>query len=189
MLRNMQTIIEGAGFFLWPFGFLSLLAVFVVVERCLALRASRVIPREALGLILTGDFDAVVKHYPKTISGRIIKFALDENPDDQALLAYARMEFSRMERGLFLLDSVVAIAPLIGLFGTVYGLFILFPETGGMPDQAMLTRGVGLALTTTMLGLIIAMPALFANNLLLRHIDVLASRISLLVERLNSRGR
>ena len=185
----METIIEGAGFFLWPFGFLSLLAVFVIAERCIALRGARVMPRETLGLILAGDFANVVKLYPKTISGRIIKFALEENPDDQALLAYARMEFSRMERGLFLLDSVIAIAPLIGLFGTVYGLFTLFPETGGLPDQATLTRGVGLALTTTMLGLFIAMPALFANNLLLRRIDILAARISLVVERLNSRER
>lgn len=185
----METIIHGAGWFLWPLGFCSLLATFIVAERLIALRASRILPREAVELILAGDFDAVAKAFPNTTAGRIIRFALDKNPDSAALTAYARLEFSRMERGLFLLDSVVAIAPLIGLFGTVYGLFMLFPETGGLPDQATLTRGVGLALTTTMIGLFIAMPALFANNFILRRIDVLASRISLLVERLNTRER
>lgn len=185
----METIIRGAGWFLLPLGFCSLLAAFVVAERLLALRASRVLPAEALGLILAGDFAAVSKAFPRSAAGRIVAFALRENPDREALAAYARLECSRMERGLFVLDSVVAIAPLIGLFGTVYGLFTLFPETGGLPDQASLTRGVGLALTTTMLGLFIAMPALFADNWISRKIDVLASRLALLVERLDARER
>lgn len=185
----METIIRGAGWFLWPLGFCSLLAAFIVVERLIALRASRILPVQALPLILAGDFKGVAQAFPKTTAGRIVRFALDENPDKDALTAYARLEFSRMERGLFLLDSVVAVAPLIGLFGTVYGLFTLFPESGGLPDQATLTRGVGLALTTTMLGLFVAMPSLFANNFILRRIDILAARVSLLVERLNARER
>ena len=185
----METIIRGAGWFLLPLGFCSLLAAFIVAERLLALRASRVLPAEVLELILAGDFAAIAKAFPRSAAGKIVAFALRENPDREALAAYARLECSRMERGLFVLDSVVAIAPLIGLFGTVYGLFTLFPETGGLPDQASLTRGVGLALTTTMLGLFIAMPALFADNWISRKIDVLASRLALLVERLDARER
>jgi biopolymer transport protein ExbB/TolQ len=91
-----------------------------------------------------------------------------------------------MERGMFIPESIVSIAPLIGLFGTVYGLYILFPQDGGMPDQQMLVRGVGLALTTTMLGLLIAMPVLLANNFIMRRIEVLSARLSLVVERLNN---
>lgn len=185
----METIIRGAGWFLWPLGACSLLAAFIVIERLIALRAARILPAEALELILAGDFSAIAKAFPNSVAGKIVMFALDENPDREALTAYARLECSRMERGLFILDSVVAIAPLIGLFGTVYGLFTLFPETGGLPDQVSLTRGVGLALTTTMLGLFIAIPALFANNWISRKIDVLASRLALLTERLDSRER
>ena len=55
-----------------------------------------------------------------------------------------------------------------------------------MPDQQMLVRGVGLALTTTMLGLLIAMPVLLANNFIMRRIEVLSARLALVVERLNS---
>ncbi len=180
----METLIQGAGWFLWPLGFCSILAAFIIVERLLALRRSRILPEEIVQLILKNDFSAAATAFPKTVAGRIIAFALEKNPDKNALVAYARIEFTKMERGLFLLDTVVAVAPLIGLFGTVYGLFSLFPESGGLPDQETLTRGVGLALTTTMLGLFIAMPSLFANNLILRKIDVLAARISLVVERL-----
>lgn len=183
----MQTILEGAGWFIWPLGFCSVLAMAVIVERFLALREGRVLPRKALELILAGDFKAAGSAFPKTAGGRIVNFALNESPDTAALTAFARLEVSRMERGMFIPESIVSIAPLIGLFGTVYGLYILFPETGGMPDQQMLVRGVGLALTTTMLGLLIAMPVLLANNFIMRRIEVLAARLSLAVECLNAR--
>lgn len=185
----MQTILEGAGWFIWPLGFCSVLAMLVIIERLIALREGRVLPRKALELVLAGDFDAAAKAFPRTAGGRIVNFALKSNPDAPALTAFARLEVSRMERGMFIPESIVSIAPLIGLFGTVYGLYILFPENGGMPDQQMLVRGVGLALTTTMLGLLIAMPVLLANNYIMRRIEVLASRLSLLVERLNARER
>ncbi|MBR6797602.1 MAG: MotA/TolQ/ExbB proton channel family protein [Opitutales bacterium] len=182
----MQTIIEGAGWFIWPLGFCSILAMAVILERMLALREARILPKKALELILAGDFEAAAKAFPKTAGGRIVAYALRENPDSAALTAFARLEVSRMERGMFIPESIVSIAPLIGLFGTVYGLYILFPETGGMPDQQMLVRGVGLALTTTMLGLLIAMPVLLANNFIMRRIEVLSARLALVVERLNS---
>lgn len=184
----MQTILEGAGWFIWPLGFCSVLAMFVIVERLIALRPGRVLPRKALELILDGDFSAAAKAFPRTAGGRIVNFALSEKPDAASLAAFARLEVSRMERGMFIPESIVSIAPLIGLFGTVYGLYILFPESGGMPDQQMLTRGVGLALTTTMLGLLIAMPVLLANNFIMRRIEVLASRLALVTECLSAGG-
>lgn len=185
--RVMQTILEGAGWFIWPLGFCSIAAMVVIVERLLALREGRVLPRAALEMILAGKFKTAADAFPQTAGGRIVKFALEESPDTAALTAFARIEVSRMERAMFIPESIVSIAPLIGLFGTVYGLFILFPEDGGMPDQQMLIRGVGLALTTTMIGLLIAMPVLLANNFIMRRIEVLASRLALVVECLNSR--
>ena len=186
----MQTILEGAGWFIWPLLCCSVIAAAVIVERLIALRGGRVLPRKALELVLAGEFEAAAAAFPRTTAGRIVAFALRAGgtPDAEALTAYARLETARLERGMFIPESIVSIAPLIGLFGTVYGLYILFPESGGMPDQQMLVRGVGLALTTTMLGLLIAMPVLFMNNLIMRRIEVLASRLSLVVECLNARG-
>ena len=92
-----------------------------------------------------------------------------------------------MERGLFLLDIVVTAAPLIGLLGTVTGLIQVFanvsPDTG-MPDPDIFVRGIALALTTTMLGLSIAIPALVGNSYLNRRIDFLEAQINVGVERL-----
>ena len=118
-----------------------------------------------------------------TLGGRLIHFYQKNNPDTETLKAYAQMELSYLERGLFLLDTIVSVAPLIGLLGTVYGLFMLFPEKG-LPNTATLTHGIGLALTTTILGLLIAIPALICSNYIARRLEVISARINLAVERL-----
>jgi biopolymer transport protein ExbB len=106
----------------------------------------------------------------------------------EVLKAWARHELIRLQRGLHLLDSIVAGAPLLGLLGTVAGLATLFPEQG-MPDAQTLTRGVGLALSTTMIGLCVAIPALLASNWLSRRLEILSSRLDVLVEALEARRR
>jgi biopolymer transport protein ExbB len=74
------------------------------------------------------------------------------------------------------------------LLGTVAGLATLFPEQG-LPDSQTLARGVGLALSTTMIGLCIAIPSLVAANWLGRRLEVLSSRVDVLVEALDARRR
>jgi biopolymer transport protein ExbB len=92
----------------------------------------------------------------------------------------------RLQRGFFIIDSIVAAAPLLGLLGTVTGLATLFPEHG-LPDSQTLTRGVGLALSTTMIGLCIAIPALMGVNWLGRRVELLSAQVDLLVETLEQK--
>lgn len=184
---RMNTIIEGASYFIWPLGICSFLAVFIVIERLLALRLRRVLPAELLAVIAKGDLKSVTTEMEESAAGRIVRFFQKNSPDSETLKAYAQLELTRMERGLFILDTIVGIAPLIGLLGTVWGLFILFPDKG-MPDTATLTRGVGLALTTTMLGLLIAIPALVFSNLLSRRVEIISAKINMVAERLCSLG-
>lgn len=179
----METLIEGAGPFIWPMGLCSFIAVFIVIERLIALRIERVLPEALLAALARGDLRALPERLEHSSGGRVVRFFQKSAPDPESLKAYARIELTRLERGLFLLDTIVGIAPLLGLLGTVYGLFILFPEQG-LPDTARLTRGVGLALTTTMLGLFIAIPALICSNYLARRLEIISARMSMLVERL-----
>ncbi len=180
----MQKLLEGAGPFVWPLGFCSFLAVFIIVERLLALRGPRVMPAPLMDAIVAGNPGSALAAHRETAGGRIVSFWLDHRPDAEALKAYARMELTRLERGLFILDTIVGIAPLLGLLGTVYGLFVLFPDDGTRPDTPTLLRGVGLGLTSTMIGLFIAIPALIGSNYLGRRLELLSARISLAVERL-----
>ena len=72
-------------------------------------------------------------------------------------------------RGLERLNVLGQVAPMIGLFGTVYGMIVAFQtiaSTGGAADPAMLAGGIGTALVTTFWGLLIAIPATSAYALL-----------------------
>lgn len=181
----MDKLLQGAGPFIWPLGFCSFFAVFIIVERLLALRGDRVMPDPLMDAIVEGRPEVAVEAHGRTAGGRIVRFWLEHDSlDVEALKAYAKLELTRLERGLFILDTIVGIAPLLGLLGTVYGLFILFPDDGSKPDTATMMRGVGLGLTSTMIGLFIAIPALVGSNYLGRRLELLSARISLAVERL-----
>ncbi|MEO0401723.1 MAG: MotA/TolQ/ExbB proton channel family protein [Pseudomonadota bacterium] len=78
------------------------------------------------------------------------------------LLAQAEMRFSRLERGFRFLDTVAQLAPLLGLFGTVLGMIDAFQalqDAGAQVDPSILAGGIWVALLTTAVGLVVAMPA------------------------------
>lgn len=74
-----------------------------------------------------------------------------------------------LEKNLYILSTIVTLAPFLGLLGTVYGILTTFTElkssTGGGSNQIIL-GGLSLALSTTVLGLIDAIPALIGYNYL-----------------------
>ena len=123
----------------------------------------------------------------QTLAGRVIIFWQD-GARGEVLKSFARSELIKLQRGFFIIDSVVAAAPLLGLLGTVAGLATLFPEQG-LPDSQTLTRGVGLALSTTMIGLCIAIPALVGSNWLSRRVEILSSQVDVLVESLEQQSK
>jgi len=77
-----------------------------------------------------------------------------------------------LERNLYLLSTIVTLAPFLGLLGTVYGILVTFSGLGegGMGSNAQILGGLSLALTTTVLGLINAIPALIGYNYLKNNI-------------------
>lgn len=177
-------LLNNAGIFLYPLAVCSFIAVFITIERLIALRNSRVIPKHMVDAFVAGDMEEVESSM-QSVTGRIITFYRERQPDPEALNAFARLEVSRMERGLFLLEVVIGAAPLLGLLGTVTGLtqvFGGFSADTGLPDPAVFIKGIALALNTTILGLAIAIPALAAHAYLLRRVESLAARISVGVE-------
>lgn len=92
----------------------------------------------------------------------VIDMALSATPAMTARLqAEAESRFSRLERGFRFLDSVAQLAPLLGLFGTVLGMIEAFQslqEAGAQVDPSILAGGIWVALLTTAVGLVVAMP-------------------------------
>lgn len=178
------SLIDAAGVFIWPLGACSGVAAFVAIERAVALSPSRTLTADFLARVREGR---VPVDSAASVQGRLVGL-WKSGLSGEALRARAEAELVALQRGLFLLDSAVAIAPLLGLLGTVTGLASLFP-TLGQPETARLAGGFGLALSTTAIGLAIAIPAQFASQWLARRIEVLASRTRLLLEALESQPR
>ena len=184
-------LLLNTGIFLYPLALCSMIAVYITVERLIALRNSSVMPQRMADAFVDGDLDKVEAD-PDSVTGRIICFYRDQQPDPEALNAFARLEVSRMERGLFLLEVVVGAAPLLGLLGTVTGLTKVFGNffaESGLADPGAFIGGIALALNTTILGLVIAIPALAAHAYLLRRVELLAARIRVGVECLTELAR
>jgi biopolymer transport protein ExbB len=179
-------LLSNAGIFLYPLGLCSVVALAITIERLLSLRKSQVMPNHLVEAFLAHDLERL-EGDAGSVAGRIIAFHKERNPDAEGLNAFARLEVSRMERGIFLLEVVIGVAPLLGLLGTVTGLtqvFSGFSADTGLPEPAAFIRGIALALNTTILGLAIAIPALVAHAYLLRRVESLAARIGMAVQAL-----
>ncbi len=186
---SLRYIWESAGGFVYPLLLCSVLACVVFIERFFALKAEKVIPKALLELFLKGDLEKTHLQEVLSAGGRILEFFHTHHPSPAALKAYADLEISRLQRGFFILEIVISAAPLIGLLGTVMGLVHLFsklPASGELPSPDVFIQGIALALTTTMLGLCIAIPCIAGYHFLVRRVEVLASAMVVGVERLIS---
>lgn len=181
----MRELLQNAGIFAYPLGLCSLLATVIILERLFALRRAKIIPKDCEEAIAEGRVPEVEN--PDSVAGKIIDAYQRRDLDAEQLKAVTRLQVTRMERGLFLLEIIVSAAPLLGLLGTVTGLVKVFsqisPETG-LPDPASFVSGVSMALTTTILGLSIAIPALAFNSYLNRRVETYEAQLEVGVERL-----
>lgn len=180
----MLDIIKGAGLLFWPLLLCSIIVVYIVSERLYSLRKDAILPDDLVDAVVAGKAATGGRH---SVLARIVDYAQTHQTDPEAIKAFARLQINRMERGVPYLDVIYTLAPLIGLTGTVTGLLKVFkqisPETG-LPDPVAFTQGVALALSATVIGLVVAMMALVPAGFLQRKIENYAVKIDLLLERI-----
>lgn len=172
---------------MFALGITSVIAVAYILERGWALRWARVIPSQAVDAVErcrtpadVGFLRTVCVQQPSPIS-RLLLVAMDHldwprGETVDSLQTRARHEMAQLERGLVVLEIIVGIAPLLGLVGTVHGLITLFGDLGkiGLNDNAALARGIGIALNTTLAGLLIAIPSIVAWSYYTKKVETLA---------------
>ena len=96
---------------------------------------------------------------------------------------------ARLYRKIEYLNIIGSVSPMVGLFGTVYGLIRLFAsisQAGGIPEPARMADDISIALVTTFWGLLVAIPALSAFALFRNRIELLSAECALTSERLLS---
>jgi biopolymer transport protein ExbB len=187
MFFALIDVLKGADILIYPLGLCSVVMVFILGERSYALRKAAVMPQDLVDAVVDGKPITGGQH---SVLARIIAFAERHPGDAGAVKAFARLELNRMERGLPYLDIIYAAAPLIGLTGTVWSLLRVFSAISGetgLPDPVQFTSGVALALSATLLGLTIAIPALVGGGYLQRRVESFAAQLDVLLERIIAR--
>jgi biopolymer transport protein ExbB len=106
---------------------------------------------------------------------------------ERALEESADIETTRKLRPIEYLNVLGNVSPMIGLFGTVYGMILAFQElvsSAGRPNPADLAAGISTALVTTLWGLVVAIPAIAAYTIIRNQIDALSAESVLVAEEL-----
>lgn len=203
----MLTIIQAAGWPIWPLILCSIVAVALIIERFVALKTSCVVPptlldeaiavsqtrvptgevvdqlaaSSALGEVLAEGFRELLRH-PRTSDANL----------RAAMEGKGRAVAARLQRYLGALATIASAAPLLGLLGTVVGMIEIFGSqvgAGGLGaavgtgNPAQLAHGISIALYNTAFGLIVAIPALMFWRYFRARVDAYLLDMELASER------
>ena len=175
----MLSIIQAAGWPIWPLIACSIFALAIVIERFISLKSQKIIPErlleEVIGVTRKGipPNDVITQLENNSALGRVLASglrAVNSEPQISEEDLRASMEnvgrqvAHKLEHYLSALGTIASAAPLMGLFGTVVGMIEIFGSqapggsSGGNPAQ--LAHGISIALYNTAFGLIVAIPSL-----------------------------
>lgn len=177
--------VEKGGVIVWPILAIFIIGLLIVIERVLFILRKRLdsdqFMRKLSGAAQQSNWqecESFCNSYLKKPVVRVIKAGLQcrelereemENVLQEAILK----EIPPMERFLSTLGMLAAIAPLLGLLGTVTGMIDTFHiiTLHGTGDPRLMSGGISEALVTTMLGLGVAIPLMLAQTLLNRSVE------------------
>jgi len=186
-----QFIIDGgtAGMIIIIGGFF---AAGIAIERLIRIRQysvdSRAFMAKLKKYILSDNIDRAISlcnSKPGAVLPRVLKAGLtrakDSEEDIQNAIDEATLEvLPKLEARALYLPVLANLATLLGLFGTIVGLIMAFKggdAVDAVQRQAFLQKAIALAMNSTALGIMVAMPALFVNALLQSKINSIVSDI------------
>lgn len=170
---------------------LSVIAVYIFVERFLAIRNAgkddKLFMDRIRDYIKNGDIKSAVNfcRVTNTASARIIERGISRIGKPAAEIQTAientgNLEIAIMEKRLPVLATIAGGAPMIGFLGTVTGMVEAFwqmSNAGGNIDISLLSGGIYEAMITTVGGLVVGIIALFAYNYLVAKVDSVVNEI------------
>jgi biopolymer transport protein ExbB len=183
-MQDMQAaidVLKHGGAIIYPLLILALAALVVLLDKTIVYRRYARLPEPLRQLVETygfswADLDRQLTDLgPHNYFSRFFR-TITENRTKPAWWVESRAsdEAQQIEkslgRGMWVLDTVITAAPLLGLLGTIFGMMQSFKLIGpaGLVDPGGVTAGVAEALIATAVGLLIALVALFGFNYLTR---------------------
>ncbi len=174
-------LVKSGGWMMLPIILSSIAALGIVAERLWTLRASRVTPEHLLGQVWVWIKDKLKELRSSSPLGEILAAGLANSKHGREIMkecieeAAARV-IHELERYINALGTIAAMAPLLGLLGTVLGMidiFSAFTGSGVSTNASALAGGISKALITTAAGLMVGIPSVFFHRFLQRRVDEL----------------
>jgi biopolymer transport protein ExbB len=179
------------GWVMIPIAILSLIAIYVFVERFMTIRNAGRIDQNFMNRIKDYIHDGKVESalalcqsannpLAKMIEKGVSRIGRPLNDINTAIQNIGQVEIYKLEKGLAVLASCAGGAPMLGFFGTVLGMvktFMDMSSVGNSLDISVLSNVIYIALITTVGGLMVGIPAYFAYNYLVARVEELVNRL------------
>lgn len=183
-------LMRRGGWVMWPLLGLSLLSATLLFERCwffvLMNHPDRLRRVDRLGWLLRqGGIEQAraLAAGDGSVYGDVVRRLLSEPINDASIAQAVEAQRRRLERFMPTLSTVITLAPMLGILGTVLGIiasFQLLSDQIWTTDPKAVSQGIAEALITTAAGLIVAAGTLLPYNILRAQIDRTLSRIEVL---------
>ncbi|MDT8364151.1 MAG: MotA/TolQ/ExbB proton channel family protein [Nitrosomonas sp.] len=187
----MFSIIQAAGWPIWPIILASVIAMGIIGERLWSLRIDKVSPRDLLQKVLqefrrTGARPEMLTRLQEHSPLGLILAAGLKNVDSsrevmkESIEEAGRVVVHELERYLTTLGTIASLSPLMGLFGTLIGMIDIFgagTPTGSDPVQ--LAHGISVALYNAALGVLVAIPSMIFYRHFRAKVDALVLEMEL----------
>jgi len=174
---------------------LSIFTISLIIQFFILLQRNRILPpayRKSNGASSTDHYKTDIHSLAQDPSflGKILLAGARQTKNgieamESAVAESLEQQTMTLLRKIEWLHTIGNVAPMIGLFGTVWGMIDAFNSivtTGGQPEPADLAGGISIALVTTRGGLLIAIPALGALGILRNRLETYAAEAALLAE-------
>jgi biopolymer transport protein ExbB len=184
----MESLFAKGGPMMWPLLLCSILSLTVILERAIfwwRMGSSNDggVVDDILHRTDAGDFDAAVSLAEASTdsTARVLAAGLAHRAHGlrESMQVAAEDAIGRMKRGLNILDTIITMAPLLGILGTVLGIIQSFDLLGqsGIQDPQAVTGGIAQALISTAAGLSVALVTLVPFNMLVARVQSATSRL------------
>ncbi len=199
-LKYFDFFVVKGGWIAYLIILLSIVAMALTIEHCISIRRATIVPSEPaarvqqlidekkylesieftaedpsmLGYVLNAGLLDAANGYAA------MERAVEESLDERSARLFRKIEF---------INIIGNVSPMIGLFGTVYGMILLFAEihaAGALPGARIVADRMAIALITTFWGLAVAIPSLSVYAIFRNRIDVLTAECALTVDRILS---
>ncbi|MBR0472542.1 MAG: MotA/TolQ/ExbB proton channel family protein [Methanosphaera sp.] len=189
--NDIITMFQSGGAIVYILTIIGIYGIFLSIEKILYLRKASQIDLTELMIIVNesmahgGSLEALraIGNYKTPIS-RIISEALKigyrsksevEDNMEQVFI----VEMSKMMKGLSTLQTIIEVAPLIGLIGTVLGMWYTFRDLGAGSDITLMANGIYIAIVTTIFGLAVAIILLPLHTYIKSKIEIQLDNIEI----------